>query len=121
VKFQRGNPGGPGRPKGSYLNGEAKKWAEKNGIALLLRIAGGREKGWGKIHRWDAIKLALAYGIGKPREVVEYSPEDRPQNDFNWATKEQLDKLIASTSPCVCQQRWIQKPPNSTVVQPSST
>jgi hypothetical protein len=94
VRFQAGNPGGPGRPKGSYLNSQAKQWAEKGGIDLLLRIAQGKDNGWSKAHRWDAIKLALAYGIGKPREAVEIFQEDRSEAiDLSWATAEQLERL----------------------------
>ena len=99
--FEDGNPGGPGRPKGSHVNLEAKKWAETAGMRLLLRLADGKEKGWGRSCRWDAVKLALAYGIGKPREAIEITAEQyqQPEIDMSWATLEQVT-LLAGLAYC---------------------
>ena len=92
--FEQGNPGGPGRPKGSHLNPEAKKWAETVGMRLLLRLADGKEKGWGRTSRWDAIKLALAYGIGKPREAVEVIADEKTDElDLSGVSIKDLEKL----------------------------
>ena len=91
--FKPGNPGGPGRPRGSSNNPSAKKWAEEVGIPLLLRIASGDEMNWPRSYRWDAIKLGLAYGIGKPREAEVITEEKKSQIDFSDWTIEKLEKL----------------------------
>ena len=49
ARFQNGNPGGPGRPKGPTQNTLVKKWAEEIGMPLLLKIAEGKDRGWGKL------------------------------------------------------------------------
>lgn len=104
MRFQPGNAGGPGRPRGSYLLPQAKQWAEIGGVRLLLRLADGKEKGWSKATRWDAIKLALAYGLGKPREALEITAEDqRPGPDLSALDIPTLEKLAGmATCPADC-------------------
>lgn len=71
AKFEKGNPGGPGRPKGSGkldLGG----WSDRVGIPLLKRIAEGQEKGfkfWKP--RLQAALTLIAYEKGKPIQAVD--------------------------------------------------
>jgi hypothetical protein len=72
------------------------------GWGLLERIARGQERSMRHPRlRLEAIKLLIAYGVGKPRESVELSSADgeplapaAPAIDFSWATKEQLWALL---------------------------
>jgi hypothetical protein len=83
---------GRGRPKGSSKPAWLKEWAEKKGLPKLLALAEG--KGFSEFRegrrilsvgpdysiQFEAIRLALAYAIGKPRETIDMvrsvSPED---------------------------------------------
>lgn len=72
-RFVKGNPGGPGRPKGS--KNIIKKIAvcadfmEKEGWKLMIGIA--RDKT--SKHQLGALQSLAAYGYGKPAESVEFS------------------------------------------------
>lgn len=41
-KFQKGNSGGPGRPRGSGHNQWCAEWAEASGLNFLMRVADGK-------------------------------------------------------------------------------
>ncbi len=71
---------------------------------MLLRFADGKEKGWSKAARWDAIKLALAYGLGKPREALEVTTEVQPpETDLSALDIPTLEKLAGmATCPADC-------------------
>ena len=78
-------------------------------MRLLLRLAEGKEKAWGRSCRWDAIKLALAYGIGKPREAVEITTEERPVPiDLTGIDEEHLIRL-AGMAHCPAECCSVQK------------
>jgi hypothetical protein len=92
MAFQPGNKlaVGRGRPKGSGKSQIAKEWAETKGLAKLQEIAewpdegvqvhpdSGRviPKGWSRELQFEALKLMLAYGLGKPTERHELSNAD---------------------------------------------
>ena len=81
---------GHGRPKGSGKAALFREWAETTGIQKLFDIAEGKGHGY-KIHgqkilevgptighQLEAIRLALAYGLGRP--VVPFVLDDRSRN-----------------------------------------
>ena len=89
-KFKEGNPGGPGRPKGSNdfktdFNAAVKKLAEKRGITLgearemllqkgFLEAKGGDFKFWEYIHSqiYGKPRIPLEHEIGEDlKEVIE--------------------------------------------------
>lgn len=98
-QFQTGNSYGKGRPRGSKLNELCKKFAKEEGFERLIERAKGfyrdsndqiRKAGWaekkpakgkgvGRLvwvgpsdeSQFEALKLALAYGAGKPTESVD--------------------------------------------------
>lgn len=85
MPFKKGHPGGPGRPKGSGYNAEARKFAEEYGIPFLIRVAQGKEKDvnmFGKpcdptlSKRVDAAKYLIDHGIGKAAQNVKVGPDD---------------------------------------------
>lgn len=83
--FEKGHPGGPGRPKGSGRVELCRKFAEQEGFQKLIDIAKGIGYRVGTVNgkfvevgptrelQFEALKLALAYGYGKPTELVEHS------------------------------------------------
>ena len=89
MAFEKGNPGGPGRPKGSGRNQKCRAWAETYGVDFLIRVAEGKEKfdfvtEQGKRlkvpaserTRIDAAKYVIDHGLGKAPQAVEHSGED---------------------------------------------
>lgn len=62
-KFQKGNPGGPGRPKGGNLDW-CREFIEKKGKAILEKLAQSDD---GAVAT-KAITLIMAYGYGRPTE-----------------------------------------------------
>lgn len=88
MAFAKGNPGGPGRPKGSGRNQKCKEWAEKVGLDFLMRVAEGKEKepfvtDEGKVIkvpmsskvRITAATYLIDHGLGKAPQAVEHSGE----------------------------------------------
>ena len=101
--FQPGNTHGKGRPKGTQLNEVCKAFADAEGIPRLIEWAKGgfrnahgqlQAAGWSQPKdgkgkpigalRWagpsyelqfEALKLALAYGLGKPRNPVDLTSD----------------------------------------------
>lgn len=83
--FQLGNTYGKGRPKGSKRNEICKAYAEKYGFKKLIAIAEGKghryreyngrlvEVGPDSGIQFEALKLILAYGFGKPTESIDLS------------------------------------------------
>lgn len=69
MPFQKGNPGGPGRPKQKPFLEWCGKWTVEKAEKYLAPIA---EKGSHK-NQLEAIKLIMAYGVGKPVEFSEAS------------------------------------------------
>lgn len=67
-KGQSGNPAG--RPKGSGHVERCKEWAEKKGWDLLEKMA---LTSLDEKVRLEAMKLLIAYGVGKPTEHREIS------------------------------------------------
>lgn len=80
--FEKGHPGGPGRPKGSGRNEFCRKWAEKHGLAFLARVAEGKEMERGRPvdvkTRVDAAKYLIDHGLGKAPQAVEHSGGEMP-------------------------------------------
>ncbi|MDX2091218.1 MAG: hypothetical protein SFX73_25390 [Kofleriaceae bacterium] len=86
AKFQNGNPGGPGRPRGRIqkfrealgkLTGDGTEIAE--GLAAIWRDPEADAK-----ERLAAYELALAYLLGKPEQAVSVEAEvstNTPQLD----------------------------------------
>ncbi len=74
---------GHGRPKGSSKPALIRKWAEEKGIEKLIELAEGKGHTWrqyngrlvevGPSHstQMEALKLALAYGLGRPVETID--------------------------------------------------
>ena len=82
AKFSKGNPGGPGRPKGSGhidLGG----WSDEKGFPLLKKIAEGTAgktfSGWKA--RLQAITTLIAYEKGKPLATVDLKNNDGSVTD----------------------------------------
>lgn len=117
--FEKGNKAGVGhgRPKGSGRIQICAEFAEKEGFEILLNLARGKYKDQhGKIRTagwaapdpkqparivwigpsqelsFDALKLALAYGKGKPTEFVDISSGGQSLSE--WA-----NEWFASASP----------------------
>lgn len=65
MPFQKGNPGGPGRPKQKPFLEWCGKWTVERAEKFLIPIA---EKSSSK-NQLEAIKLIMAYGVGKPVET----------------------------------------------------
>ncbi len=88
-----GAPTGPvprGRPKGSGKSALFREWALGTGIQRLFDIAEGKGHGY-KIHgqkilevgptvavQLEALRLALAYGLGRP--IIPFVLDDRANN-----------------------------------------
>ena len=66
--FVKGQPGGPGRPKGGHIEW-CQQFAQTEGSKILKKWA---RCGNGKVSM-QAISLIFAYGFGKPQERVEHS------------------------------------------------
>jgi hypothetical protein len=66
--FVKGQPGGPGRPKGGHLEW-CREFATTEGFEILKKWARCKQ---GKVSM-QAVTLILAYGFGKPQERVEHS------------------------------------------------
>lgn len=109
MPFQPGNRLGQGRPKGSGRNQIIREWCEQKGIQKLLDVAEGKghtfreyngrvvEIGPNENLQFEALKLALAYGMGKPTEMVEitkptWDPEQsKLQADEVWKLIKELE------------------------------
>ena len=76
--FQKGNPGGPGRPKSSLLKvlaeyGEKRKAGKSNAqalAALAWKKALGGDLEWAE---WLADRI-----LGKPAQAVDFTSDERP-------------------------------------------
>ena len=87
ARFSKGNPGGPGRPKGSNFVSICREWAEKKGWDKLISLADGKdykiglkdgrvvEVGPNQDLQFQAMKTLIEYGYGKPSQAVEHSGE----------------------------------------------
>ena len=89
--FERGNPGGPGRPKQKPFLDWCRKWTVEQGEKYLLPIAEDEKNK----QQLDAIKTIFAYGIGKPQETVESSHQFEGMEANPNQAKELLGQLIA--------------------------
>jgi hypothetical protein len=69
--FKKGHPGGPGRPKGGYLEW-CREYAETEGKEKLLKWANSKNAK----ASMQALTLIFAYGFGKPTERHEHSGVD---------------------------------------------
>ena len=71
-KFEKGKSGNPGgRPKGSFCE-RCREYAEAEGIDALLAWARGEGAAAQEPRlKLEALKLAIAYGCGKPPEKIE--------------------------------------------------
>lgn len=67
-QFQKGNAGGPGRPK---VPQSLRVYALKEGAEALLEIA--RDRSLKNKNRFDAIKLIYAYIYGYPKQEIDAS------------------------------------------------
>lgn len=99
--FQPGNQlaVGHGRPKGSGMPAFVREWAKEKGLQKLIDLAEGKGHSWrdykGRLVevgpsfsvQVEALKLALAYGLGKPRDV-----DDGPQNPEE--SKLRVDQML---------------------------
>lgn len=94
-QFEAGNTLGKGRKKGSGRNQVFVEWANRVGVKKLLEIAEEKDIKYGldkngKVVRvghsealcFDALKLALAYGLGKPTEHVDVTSGGDTFYDF---------------------------------------
>lgn len=64
-KYEKGHPGGPGRPKQKPFIEWCGKWTKEKAEKYLLPLAeNSRSK-----YQFEAIKLIMAYGVGKPVET----------------------------------------------------
>lgn len=95
-QFEEGNQAGKGhgRPKGSGHNQKCKEWTHRLGIDRLIEIAEGKHtkyaKSGGRVtvigfstdQQLDALKTAIAYGIGKPTNFVDISSGGETFYDF---------------------------------------
>lgn len=82
-RFEKGNAGGPGRPRGPRLIPQLTSWCDKKGIDKLINLADGvgyrigvvngkvTEIGPSRELQFEALKLAFLYGKGKPTEYRE--------------------------------------------------
>ena len=69
MAFEKGHPGGPGRPKQKPFLDWCKTWTVEKAHRYLRPIAeNGKRK-----DQLEAIKLIMAYGVGKPVESIEAS------------------------------------------------
>ncbi len=81
--FEKGNGFSKGRPRGSGAVQVCRDFAENDGFAKLIGVALGKPMPWrerrGKMEystptqelQFEALKLLLAYGIGKPTQYHE--------------------------------------------------
>lgn len=92
----------PGRPKGSGKSALFREWALGTGIQKLFDIAEGKGHGY-KIHgqkilevgptvgvQLEAIRLALAYGLGRP--VIPFIFDDKARDPE--ASKRRADEVL---------------------------
>jgi hypothetical protein len=103
--FEKGHAGGPGRPKGSSRPEICRRFAEEEGFQKLIDIAKGvgykvgtingkfTEVGPSRELQFEALKLAIAYGYGKPTESVDLTSNgntlyDWLDNRFNTETED---------------------------------
>ena len=85
MKFQPGNKHGKGRPRGSGLVQICKDYAQAKGWQKLIDLAEGKGYKVGTLNgkvveigpslelQFEALKLCLAYGHGKPTEHVDFT------------------------------------------------
>ena len=71
-QFEPGNQYGKGRPKGSGYVEECQRWAEAGGWTRLFGWADGKSGAAKNMKlQFEALRLILAYGYGKPKEITE--------------------------------------------------
>lgn len=74
MPFKKGDPGGPGRPKQKPFLEWCGKWTVERAEQYLAPIAEDN-KNRGQL---EAIKLIMAYGVGKPVETQIIDAEIAP-------------------------------------------
>lgn len=89
--FEKGGPGGPGRPKSKPLIDWCKKWTHEKCEQYLAPIAEDCDHK----QQLDAIKTILAYGIGKPIETVDSTHQFEGLEARPYQAKGFLGQLIA--------------------------
>ena len=90
AQFEKGNHGGPGRPKQKPLLDWCKKWSLEKCEQYLGPMA--EEPGKSQL---EAIKTILAYGIGKPLDTLETTHQFEGVAADPHGAKELLGQLIA--------------------------
>ncbi len=90
MPFKKGDPGGPGRPKQKPFLDWCNKWTVEKAEKYLAPIA---EKSSSK-NQLEAIKLIMAYGVGKPVETTILDADIAPNLG---SSVESLASAIADT------------------------
>lgn len=91
MPFKPGDPGGPGRPKQKPFLEWCGKWTVEKAEKYLAPIA---EKSNNK-NQLEAIKLIMAYGVGKPVDFSQVSHEFEGLATNPVEAKAALDGIIA--------------------------
>lgn len=85
--FQKGQPGGPGRPKGTGQVARCKAWADRYGFKFLERVAEGKEKdvnGFGEVVavnlklRVECAQYLVDRGYGRPAQTHDLKTGELP-------------------------------------------
>lgn len=91
MPFQKGNPGGPGRPKQKPFLEWCGKWTVERAEKYLAPIAENpRHKA-----QLEAIKLIMAYGVGSPVSFSEASHIVEGLGAEPITAKERVDQIIS--------------------------
>ena len=85
--FQRGNPGGPGRPKGYKRMAWVDLFDEEK---PLKKIALNPENK----NQFEAIKLIVHYKYGQPTQNIDATIESGEDNADAWEAARQFTKLV---------------------------
>lgn len=106
ARFSKGNPGGPGRPKGSNFVSICREWAEKKGWDKLISLADGKdykvglkdgrvvEVGPSQELQYQAARTLIEYGYGRPSQSVDLTNAGGSfGNPMAGLTESQLKKL----------------------------
>jgi hypothetical protein len=94
MRFQSGNKFSKGRPKGSGFVLRCRDWADRKGWDKLEKWAAGNSK-----LAFEATKLLLAYGYGKPVAEIDLSQviESTQRKEMSHEDAEELIRRIPSS------------------------